>query len=105
MRALSQQSFVLPVRFPIESDQNLRDRKPPGLLRRHRDAALFVDPSTGEKLAGGVLRTEDGTSPFLSSNHADSPKETTNDVMAFRAKVITVSPSHECWLRTMPPDK
>ena len=83
----------------------LRDRKLPGRLRRHRDAGLFVDPNPGEKLVGAVLRTEDGASPFFSSNHADRPKETTSDVMAFRARVITVSPSHECWLRMMPPDK
>jgi hypothetical protein len=83
----------------------LRDRKPPGRLRRHRDAGLFVDPNTGGELAGAVLRTEDGASPFLTLSHADRPKETTSDVIAFRARVITVSPSHECWLRMMPPDK
>ena len=74
----------------------MRDRKPPGLLRRHRDAGLFVDPNPGERLVGAVLRTEDGASPFLTSSHADRPKETTSDVTAFRARVNIVSPSHEC---------
>src|SRR5580700_10274978 len=97
--------FALPVRFPVEDDQNLRDRKLPGRLRRHRDAGLFVDPNPGEKPVGAVLRTQDGASPFFSSNHADRPKETTSDVIAFRARVNIVSPSHECWLRMMPPDK
>jgi hypothetical protein len=82
----------------------LRDRKLPGRLRRHRDAGLFVDPNTGAKLVGIVLRTEDGTSAFFASNHADSPKETTS-VIAFRANVNIVSPSHECWLRMTVPDK
>jgi hypothetical protein len=89
----------------LRTIQNLRDRKPPGLLRRHRDTGLFVDPSTGEKIADAALRTEDGASTFFLLNHADRPKETTSDVMAFRARVITVSPSHECWLRMTLPDK
>jgi hypothetical protein len=89
----------------IENNQDLRNRKPSGLLRRHRDAGLFVDPNPGEKLVGAVLRTEDGVSPFFTPDHADSPKETTSDVTAFRARVNIISPCHECWLRMMPPDK
>jgi hypothetical protein len=105
MRRSPSEPFALRVRFPVENDQNLRDRKPPGRLRRHRDAGLFVDPNLGGKPVSAVLWTEDWASPFFTSNHADRPKETTSDVMAFRARVITVSPSHECWLRMMPPDK
>ena len=89
----------------MENDQNLRDRKPPGRLRRHRDAGLFVGPNPGENPVGAVLRADDGASPFLTSNYAYRPKETTSDAMAFRARVNIVSPTHECWLRTMPPDK
>jgi len=83
----------------------LRNRKLPGLLRRHRDAELFVDPNLGETLVGALIRTEDGVSPFLTLSHADRSKETTSDVIAFRAREIIVSPCHECWLRMTPPDK
>jgi hypothetical protein len=63
----------------------MRDRKPPGLLRRHRDAGLFVDLSLGRGLAGDFLRTEDEVSTSL--NHADRPKETTSVVMVRLARV------------------
>jgi hypothetical protein len=83
----------------------LCDRKPPNLLRRHRDAGLFVDPNLGEKFVGAVLRTEDAASPLLTSNHVDRPKETTDVVRVLHARVNIVSPSHKCWLRMMPPDR
>jgi hypothetical protein len=89
----------------MANDQNLRDRKLPGRPRRHRDAGLFVDPNPGAKLVGAVLRTEDWVLPFFTSNHADRPKETTSDVMVLRARMNIVSPSHECWLRMMRPDR
>ena len=105
MRAFSWRTICTSYQVPVENNQNLRDRKLPGRLRRHRDAGLFVDPNPGEKLAAAFLRTKDWASPFFTSNHADRPREPTSDVMTFRARVSIVSPSHECWLRMIPPDK